>query len=131
MKQGPSIAPDNVGHFRFWVLEATRNVSLPYSSISDLLVHVPINMHLPRQKKQPGVIQKTMVQLGETLLHGQPFELKWSDSRCGLTGLNAEYMAWSFVGEVHEGGHAAVWLVLVYLFELSDIYIEGLVHVRR
>ncbi|RLA00253.1 MAG: ribonuclease R [Gammaproteobacteria bacterium] len=118
-------SPENVGHFGL-SLEAYAHFTSPIRRYPDLLVHRAIRHIITGRKvKKWRYSTEDMVKLGE---------------HCSMTGrradeatrdvsdwLKCEFMQ-DRVGEEHEGIISGVTGFGIFV-ELSDIYIEGLVHV--
>ena len=118
-------SPDNVGHFGLG-LEAYAHFTSPIRRYPDLLVHRALKHAVSKQKKATWrYSQEDMVQLGE---HCSMASRRADEATRDVSDwLKCEYMQ-ERVGEVHEGVIAGVTGFGLFV-ELSDIYIEGLVHV--
>ncbi|HAO25409.1 MULTISPECIES: ribonuclease R [unclassified Methylophaga] len=118
-------SPDNVGHFGLG-LEAYAHFTSPIRRYPDLLVHRAIKHAISRQKKAAWrYSEEAMVQLGE---HCSMASRRADEATRDVADwLKCEYMR-DRVGEVHEGVISGVTGFGLFV-ELSDIYIEGLVHV--
>lgn len=118
-------SPDNVGHFGLG-LEAYAHFTSPIRRYPDLLVHRAIKHALSNKKKATWrYSEEAMVQLGE---HCSMASRRADEATRDVSDwLKCEYMR-DRVGEVHEGVISGVTGFGLFV-ELSDIYIEGLVHV--
>jgi len=118
-------SPDNVGHFGLG-LEAYAHFTSPIRRYPDLLVHRAIKHAISKQKKASWhYSEEAMVQLGE---HCSMASRRADEATRDVADwLKCEYMR-DRVGEVHEGVISGVTGFGLFV-ELSDIYIEGLVHV--
>lgn len=116
--------PDNVGHFGLG-LEAYAHFTSPIRRYPDLLVHRAIKHAITQQKKPWHYSQEEMVQLGE---HCSMASRRADEATRDVSDwLKCEYMK-DRVGEVHEGIITGVTGFGLFV-ELTNIYIEGLVHV--
>jgi ribonuclease R len=118
-------SPDNVGHFGL-ALEAYAHFTSPIRRYPDLLVHRAIR-HIISDKKAKKWRYSTeeMVQLGE---HCSMTSRRADEATRDVSDwLKCEYMR-DRVGETHQGVISGVTGFGLFV-ELSDIYIEGLVHV--
>ncbi len=133
--------PDNRGHFGLHY-DAYTHFTSPIRRYPDLLVHRAIR-HLIRSKKAIGQVRR--VAGAKALPKAQVFpytdvEMLQLGEHCSLTERRAddatrEVQAWlkceflrDKVGEVYSGVITAVTSFGVFV-ELSDLYIEGLVHI--
>lgn len=117
--------PDNVGHFGL-ALEAYAHFTSPIRRYPDLLVHRAIR-HIITGKKAAKwrYSHEEMVQLGE---HCSMTSRRADEATRDVSDwLKCEYMR-DRVGETHQGIISGVTGFGLFV-ELSDIYIEGLVHV--
>jgi ribonuclease R len=124
MKQA-MYSPDNVGHFGL-ALEAYAHFTSPIRRYPDLLVHRAI-CHIINQKKLSKwhYSHETMVQLGE---HCSMASRRADEATRDVSDwLKCEFMQ-ERVGEVYDGVISGVTGFGLFV-ELSDIYIEGLVHI--
>ncbi|RLA00543.1 MAG: ribonuclease R, partial [Gammaproteobacteria bacterium] len=118
-------SPDNLGHFGL-ALEAYAHFTSPIRRYPDLLVHRAIR-HIITKKKQSKWhhSHEDMVQLGE---HCSMTNRRADEATRDVSDwLKCEFMQ-DHVGEVHDGVISGVTGFGVFV-ELSDIYIEGLVHI--
>lgn len=118
-------SPDNVGHFGL-ALEAYAHFTSPIRRYPDLLVHRAIRHIVTKQKQSKWHhSHEDMVQLGE---HCSMTNRRADEATRDVSDwLKCEFMQ-DRVGEVHEGVISGVTGFGVFV-ELSDIYIEGLVHI--
>jgi ribonuclease R len=118
-------SPENIGHFGLG-LEAYTHFTSPIRRYPDLLVHRALKHAISKQKKAAWrYSEEAMVQLGE---HCSMASRRADEATRDVSDwLKCEYMQ-ERVGEVHEGVIAGVTGFGLFV-ELSDIYIEGLVHV--
>jgi ribonuclease R len=118
-------SPENVGHFGL-ALQSYAHFTSPIRRYPDLLVHRAIK-HLiqnRKEKKWPYSVEQ-MVQLGE---HCSMTSRRADEATRDVSDwLKCEYMQ-DRIGEVHEGIISGVTGFGLFV-ELSDIYIEGLIHV--
>ncbi|MCX4186787.1 ribonuclease R [Methylophaga sp. OBS4] len=124
MKQA-MYSPDNIGHFGL-ALEAYAHFTSPIRRYPDLLVHRAIR-HIIAGKsgKKWRYSHEDMVQLGE---HCSMTSRRADEATRDVSDwLKCEYMR-DRVGETHAGVISGVTGFGLFV-ELSDIYIEGLVHV--
>jgi ribonuclease R len=118
-------SPDNVGHFGL-ALEAYAHFTSPIRRYPDLMVHRAIR-HIITQRKASkwNYSPEEMVLLGE---HCSMTSRRADEATRDVSDwLKCEYMQ-DRVGEVHDGIISGVTGFGLFV-ELSDIYIEGLVHV--
>ena len=118
-------SPENVGHFGLG-LEAYAHFTSPIRRYPDLLVHRAIR-HIVSGKtsKKWRYSEEEMVQLGE---HCSMTSRRADEATRDVSDwLKCEYMR-DRVGETHQGVISGVTGFGLFV-ELSDIYIEGLVHV--
>ncbi|MDH5357758.1 MAG: ribonuclease R [Gammaproteobacteria bacterium] len=117
--------PDNVGHFGL-ALEAYAHFTSPIRRYPDLLVHRAIRHIVTKQKKSKWhYSHEDMLQLGE---HCSMTSRRADEATRDVSDwLKCEYMQ-DRVTEVHEGVISSVTSFGLFV-ELSDIYIEGLVHI--
>ncbi len=118
-------SPDNVGHFGL-ALDAYAHFTSPIRRYPDLLVHRAIR-HILTQKsnKKWPYSHEDMVQLGD---HCSMTSRRADEATRDVSDwLKCEYMQ-ERVGEVHQGIISGVTSFGLFV-ELSDIYIEGLVHI--
>lgn len=118
-------SPDNIGHFGL-ALEAYAHFTSPIRRYPDLLVHRAIR-HLisGRKASKWRYSHEEMVQLGE---HCSMTSRRADEATRDVSDwLKCEYMR-DRVGETHQGVISGVTGFGLFV-ELSDIYIEGLVHV--
>jgi ribonuclease R len=118
-------SPDNIGHFGL-ALESYAHFTSPIRRYPDLLVHRAIRHIISDRKaaKWP-YSHEDMVQLGE---HCSMTSRRADEATRDVSDwLKCEYMR-DRVGETHEGVISGVTGFGLFV-ELSDIYIEGLVHV--
>ena len=118
-------SPDNVGHFGL-ALEAYAHFTSPIRRYPDLLVHRAIRHIVTKQKHSKWHhSHEDMVQLGE---HCSMTSRRADEATRDVSDwLKCEFMQ-DRVGEVHQGVISGVTGFGVFV-ELSDIYIEGLVHI--
>ena len=118
-------SPDNIGHFGL-ALEAYAHFTSPIRRYPDLLVHRAIRHVLSQKKdKKWRYSYEDMAQLGE---HCSMTSRRADEATRDVSDwLKCEYMR-DRVGEVHDGVISGVTGFGLFV-ELSDIYIEGLVHV--
>ncbi len=118
-------SPENIGHFGLG-LEAYTHFTSPIRRYPDLLVHRALKHAISKKKKATWrYSEEEMVQLGE---HCSMASRRADEATRDVSDwLKCEYMQ-ERVGEVHEGVIAGVTGFGLFV-ELSDIYIEGLVHV--
>jgi len=124
MKQA-MYSPDNVGHFGL-ALDAYAHFTSPIRRYPDLLVHRAI-CHILNKKKTARwhYSHEKMVQLGE---HCSMASRRADEATRDVSDwLKCEFMQ-ERVGEVYEGVISGVTGFGLFV-ELSDIYIEGLVHI--
>jgi ribonuclease R len=117
--------PDNVGHFGL-ALDAYAHFTSPIRRYPDLLVHRAIRHLISGNKKATWrYSNEEMVQLGE---HCSMTSRRADEATRDVSDwLKCEFMQ-DRVGEVYEGNISGVTGFGLFI-ELSDIYIEGLVHV--
>jgi ribonuclease R len=118
-------SPDNVGHFGL-ALEAYAHFTSPIRRYPDLLVHRAIR-HIVTKRKQSKWhhSHEDMIQLGE---HCSMTSRRADEATRDVSDwLKCEFMQ-DHVGETHEGVISGVTGFGLFV-ELSDIYIEGLVHI--
>ncbi|MDX1574436.1 MAG: ribonuclease R [Methylophaga sp.] len=118
-------SPENIGHFGLG-LEAYTHFTSPIRRYPDLLVHRALKHAISKKKKTTWrYSEEEMVHLGE---HCSMASRRADEATRDVSDwLKCEYMQ-ERVGEVHEGVIAGVTGFGLFV-ELSDIYIEGLVHV--
>jgi len=118
-------SPDNQGHFGL-ALEAYAHFTSPIRRYPDLLVHRAIRHIISGKKKSTWPIShEVMTQLGE---HCSMASRRADEATRDVSDwLKCEFMQ-DRVGEVHEGIISGVTGFGLFV-ELSDMYIEGLVHV--
>ncbi len=118
-------SPDNVGHFGL-ALEAYAHFTSPIRRYPDLLVHRAIRHIVTKQKASKWhQSHEDMIQLGE---HCSMTSRRADEATRDVSDwLKCEFMQ-DRVGEVHDGVISGVTGFGVFV-ELSDIYIEGLVHI--
>lgn len=124
MKQA-MYSPDNVGHFGL-ALDAYAHFTSPIRRYPDLLVHRAIR-HIISGKKRDSwrYSHEDMVQLGE---HCSMTSRRADEATRDVSDwLKCEFMR-DHVGKTYEGIISGVTGFGLFV-ELSDIYIEGLVHV--
>ena len=124
MKQA-MYSPDNVGHFGL-ALEAYAHFTSPIRRYPDLLVHRAI-CHILNQKKPTKwhYSHEKMVQLGK---HCSMASRRADEATRDVSDwLKCEFMQ-ERVGEVYDGVISGVTGFGLFV-ELSNIYIEGLVHI--
>ncbi|MFW5451013.1 MAG: ribonuclease R [Methylophagaceae bacterium] len=118
-------SPDNAGHFGL-ALEAYTHFTSPIRRYPDLLVHRAIR-HIVTKRKQSKWhhSHEEMIQLGE---HCSMTSRRADEATRDVSDwLKCEFMQ-DRVGETHEGIISGVTGFGLFV-ELSDIYIEGLVHI--
>jgi ribonuclease R len=117
--------PDNVGHFGL-SLEAYAHFTSPIRRYPDLQVHRAIRHIISGKKKATWpATHDEMVKLGE---HCSMASRRADEATRDVSDwLKCEFMQ-ERVGEVHEGVISGVTGFGLFV-ELSDMYIEGLVHV--
>jgi ribonuclease R len=117
--------PDNVGHFGL-ALDAYAHFTSPIRRYPDLLVHRAIRHLISGSKKATWrYSNEEMVQLGE---HCSMTSRRADEATRDVSDwLKCEFMQ-DRVGEVYEGNISGVTGFGLFI-ELSEIYIEGLVHV--
>jgi len=118
-------SPDNLGHFGL-SLEAYAHFTSPIRRYPDLQVHRTIR-HLisTKDKKKWSVTHDDMIKLGD---HCSMASRRADEATRDVSDwLKCEFMK-ERVGEVHEGIISGVTGFGVFV-ELSDMYIEGLVHI--
>jgi len=117
--------PENVGHFGL-SLDAYAHFTSPIRRYPDLLVHRAIHHLISGNKKANWQYSnENMVQLGE---HCSTTSRRADEATRDVSDwLKCEYMQ-DRVGEVYEGNISGVTGFGLFI-ELSEIYIEGLVHV--
>jgi ribonuclease R len=117
--------PDNVGHFGL-SLEAYAHFTSPIRRYPDLQVHRAIRHIISGKKKATWpATHDEMVKLGE---HCSMASRRADEATRDVSDwLKCEFMQ-ERVGEVHEGVISGVTAFGLFV-ELSDMYIEGLVHV--
>jgi len=117
--------PDNVGHFGL-ALDAYAHFTSPIRRYPDLLVHRAIRHLISGNKKATWrYSNEEMVQLGE---HCSMTSRRADEATRDVSDwLKCEFMQ-DRVGEVYEGNISGVTGFGLFI-ELSEIYIEGLVHV--
>ena len=117
-------SPDNNGHFGL-AYEGYTHFTSPIRRYPDLLVHRAIRNQLENNAPVQSLDQEKMVQLGE---HCSRTERRADEAtRDVVDWLKCEYMQ-SHVGEEFEGIIVGVTGFGLFV-ELTDIYVEGLVHV--
>jgi ribonuclease R len=119
--------PDNLGHFGLYY-EAYTHFTSPIRRYPDLLVHRAIRHLVAKQKpKEFRYGTEDMVVLGE---HCSMTERRADEAtRDALDWLKCEYML-DRVGEAFDGIVTSVTSFGLFV-ELSDIYVEGLVHITN
>jgi ribonuclease R len=117
--------PDNVGHFGL-ALDAYAHFTSPIRRYPDLLVHRAIRHLITGNKKTTWrYSNEEMVQLGD---HCSTTSRRADEATRDVSDwLKCEFMQ-DRVGEVYQGNISGVTGFGLFI-ELSDIYIEGLVHV--
>mgnify|MGYP000849082225 CR=1 FL=1 len=118
-------SPDNMGHFGL-ALEAYAHFTSPIRRYPDLLVHRAIR-HILKEKnnKKWPYSHEEMIQHGD---HCSMTSRRADEATRDVSDwLKCEYMQ-ERVGEVHQGVISGVTSFGLFV-ELSDIYIEGLVHI--
>lgn len=117
--------PDNVGHFGL-ALDAYAHFTSPIRRYPDLLVHRAIRHLISGNKKTTWrYSNEEMVQLGE---HCSMTSRRADEATRDVSDwLKCEFMQ-DRVGEVYQGNISGVTGFGLFI-ELSEIYIEGLVHV--
>ena len=118
-------SPDNIGHFGL-ALDAYAHFTSPIRRYPDLMVHRAIRHIISgRKEKKWRYSYEEMVQLGE---HCSMTSRRADEATRDVSDwLKCEYMR-DRVGETHQGVISGVTGFGLFV-ELSDIYIEGLVHV--
>lgn len=118
-------SPDNVGHFGL-ALEAYAHFTSPIRRYPDLMVHRAIRHIITERKTSKWrYSHEEMVQLGE---HCSMTSRRADEATRDVSDwLKCEYMQ-DRVGEIHNGIISGVTGFGLFV-ELTDIYIEGLVHV--
>lgn len=118
-------SPDNVGHFGL-ALDAYAHFTSPIRRYPDLLVHRAIRHLIVGNKKTNWRYSNDeMVQLGD---HCSMTSRRADEATRDVSDwLKCEFMQ-DRVGEVYEGNISGVTGFGLFI-ELSEIYIEGLVHV--
>ncbi len=117
-------SPDNAGHFGL-ALDAYAHFTSPIRRYPDLLVHRAIRHIISKTKKAWPLSHENMLQLGE---HCSMTSRRADEATRDVSDwLKCEFMQ-DRVGEVHEGIISGVTGFGLFV-ELSDMYIEGLVHV--
>ncbi|AFJ02186.1 3'-to-5' exoribonuclease RNase R [Methylophaga frappieri] len=118
-------SPENIGHFGLG-LDAYAHFTSPIRRYPDLLVHRALKHIIHKQKKAAWTYsEEDMVQLGE---HCSMASRRADEATRDVSDwLKCEYMQ-ERVGEVHDGVISGVTGFGLFV-ELSDIYIEGLIHV--
>lgn len=117
--------PENLGHFGL-ALDAYAHFTSPIRRYPDLLVHRAIRHIISKQKQSKWrYSHEDMLQLGE---HCSMTSRRADEATRDVSDwLKCEYMQ-DRVGETHEGAISGVTSFGIFV-ELSDIYIEGLVHI--
>jgi ribonuclease R len=117
--------PDNVGHFGL-ALDAYAHFTSPIRRYPDLLVHRAIRHLISNKKKTAWLYSyEQMSQLGE---HCSSTSRRADEATRDVSDwLKCEFMQ-DRVGEIYEGNISGVTGFGLFI-ELSEIYIEGLVHV--
>ncbi len=118
-------SPDNIGHFGL-ALDAYAHFTSPIRRYPDLLVHRAIRHIISGRKVNKWrYSHEDMVQLGD---HCSMTSRRADEATRDVSDwLKCEYMR-DRVGETHQGVISGVTGFGLFV-ELSDIYIEGLVHV--
>jgi ribonuclease R len=117
-------SPDNAGHFGL-ALDAYAHFTSPIRRYPDLLVHRAIRHIISKTKTNWPLSHENMLQLGE---HCSMTSRRADEATRDVSDwLKCEFMQ-DRVGEVHEGIISGVTGFGLFV-ELSDMYIEGLVHV--
>ncbi len=118
-------SPDNIGHFGL-ALDAYAHFTSPIRRYPDLQVHRTIRHILSGKDRQKWpVTHEDMVALGD---HCSMASRRADEATRDVSDwLKCEYMQ-ERVGEIHDGIITGVTAFGLFV-ELSDLYIEGLVHV--
>ncbi|PHS68195.1 MAG: ribonuclease R [Methylophaga sp.] len=117
-------SPDNAGHFGL-SLDAYAHFTSPIRRYPDLLIHRAIRQIIKHKKSDWHYSHENMVTLGE---HCSMASRRADEATRDVSDwLKCEFMQ-DRVGETHEGVISGVTGFGLFV-ELSDIYIEGLVHV--
>jgi len=117
-------SPDNAGHFGL-ALDAYAHFTSPIRRYPDLLVHRAIRHIISKNNNSWPLSHESMLQLGE---HCSMTSRRADEATRDVSDwLKCEFMQ-DRVGEVHEGIISGVTGFGLFV-ELSDMYIEGLVHV--
>lgn len=117
-------SPDNAGHFGL-ALDAYAHFTSPIRRYPDLLVHRAIRHIVTKNKKPWHLSHENMLQLGE---HCSMTSRRADEATRDVSDwLKCEFMQ-DRVGETHTGIISGVTGFGLFV-ELSDMHIEGLVHV--
>lgn len=117
-------SPDNAGHFGL-ALDAYAHFTSPIRRYPDLLVHRAICHIVSKNKKSWPLSHENMLQLGD---HCSMTSRRADEATRDVSDwLKCEFMQ-DHVGETHTGIISGVTGFGLFI-ELSDMYIEGLVHV--
>ncbi|MFI4956807.1 MAG: ribonuclease R [Gammaproteobacteria bacterium] len=115
---------DNMGHFGL-AFDTYTHFTSPIRRYPDLLVHRALKAVLAGRVKKADIDEKALVQMGQ---HCSMTERRADEATRDVTHwLKCEYML-DHVGEVFEGMITSVTGFGIFV-ELTDIYVEGLVHV--
>lgn len=116
--------PDNMGHFGL-AFESYTHFTSPIRRYPDLLVHRALKAVLAGKVKKSDIDEKALLAMGQ---HCSMTERRADDATRDVTHwLKCEYML-DHVGETFEGMITSVTGFGIFV-ELTDIYVEGLVHV--
>lgn len=127
-------APDNIGHFGL-AYEAYAHFTSPIRRYPDLLLHRMIRYQLHKQTAAKASKGKAAAvpDMAQMLVYGEHCSMteRRADeaTRDVVAWLKCEYMQ-ERVGEQFDGVISAV-TNFGFFVELSDIYVEGLVHISR
>jgi ribonuclease R len=118
-------SPDNLGHFGL-AYEAYVHFTSPIRRYPDLLVHRGIRQQLKKAKKQ--TLSYTHVQMAQFGEHCSVTERRADDAtRDAVSWLKCYYMK-DKLGQEFDGIITGVTAFGIFV-ELSNIYVEGLVHI--
>jgi ribonuclease R len=116
--------PDNMGHFGL-AFDMYTHFTSPIRRYPDLLVHRALKAVLAGRVKKADIDPKVLAQQGQ---HCSMTERRADEATRDVTHwLKCEYML-DHVGEIFEGMITSVTGFGIFV-ELTDIYVEGLVHV--
>lgn len=125
-------APENIGHFGL-AYESYAHFTSPIRRYPDLLLHRMIRHQLHKQEAGKRGKEKAVPDTAQMLVYGEHCSMteRRADeaTRDVVAWLKCEYMQ-ERVGEQFEGVISSV-TSFGFFVELSNIYVEGLVHISR